>query len=41
MVLLREAYARGRMFSVFVHADMRLEPLRDHPPFRDFIEPKG
>jgi TolB-like protein len=41
MVLLRDAHARGRAFGVFLHRDMDLEPLRDHPPFQDFIEPKG
>jgi len=41
MVLLREAHTRGRPFSVFLHRDMDLEPLRDYPAFREFIEPKG
>ena len=41
MVLLREAYARGRPFTVFLHRDMDLELLRDYPPFQQFIEPKG
>jgi len=41
MVLLREAYARGRPFGVMLHRDMNLEPLRDYRPFQEFIEPKG
>ena len=41
MVLLREAYARGRMFGIYLHRDMDLEPLRDYPPFQEFIKPKG
>jgi serine/threonine protein kinase len=41
MLLLREAHARGRPFSVFLHREMDLEPLRDYPPFQEFIEPKG
>jgi serine/threonine protein kinase/DNA-binding SARP family transcriptional activator/tetratricopeptide (TPR) repeat protein len=41
MVLLREAYARGRSFGITLHRDMDLEPLRDYPPFQEFIEPKG
>ncbi|MDH3458379.1 MAG: hypothetical protein OER90_16170, partial [Gemmatimonadota bacterium] len=41
MVLLREAYARGRMFGIYLHGDMDLEPLRDYPPFQEFIKPKG
>jgi tetratricopeptide (TPR) repeat protein len=40
MVLLRDAYARGRPFGIFLHSDMDLEPLRAFPPFREFIEPK-
>jgi serine/threonine protein kinase/DNA-binding SARP family transcriptional activator/tetratricopeptide (TPR) repeat protein len=41
MVLLREAYARGRPHSVFLHREMDLEPLRDSAPFQEFIKPKG
>jgi hypothetical protein len=41
MVLLREAYARGRPFSVNLHTDMDLEPLHDYPPFQDLLRPKG
>jgi tetratricopeptide (TPR) repeat protein len=41
MELLRDAYARGRAFAVFLHRDMDLEPLRDYPPFQEFIAPKG
>jgi len=41
MVLLREAHARGRPFTVFLHCDMDLEPLHDYPPFQEFLRPKG
>jgi len=41
MVLLREAYARGRPFAVNLHTDMDLEPLHDLPAFQQFIRPKG
>ncbi len=41
MVLLREAHARGRPFVIFLHRDMDLEPLRDHPPFQEFLAPQG
>jgi DNA-binding SARP family transcriptional activator/tetratricopeptide (TPR) repeat protein len=41
MVLLREAYARGRPFGILLHRDLDLEPLRDYPPFQEFIKPKG
>jgi DNA-binding SARP family transcriptional activator/TolB-like protein len=35
--LLREAYVRGRPFSVLLHRDMDLAPLHDYPPFQQFI----
>jgi DNA-binding SARP family transcriptional activator/TolB-like protein len=41
MTLLREAYARGRAVTVFLHRDMDLEPLSDYPPFQEFVAPKG
>jgi hypothetical protein len=41
MALLSEAYARGRLFSVFLHRDMDLEPLHDYPPFQDFLRGDG
>jgi len=41
MLLLREAHARGRPFTVFLHRDMDLEPLHNHRPFQEFIKPKG
>lgn len=41
VALLREAYARGHPFSVLLHRDMDLEPLRDYEPFQQFMEPKG
>ena len=41
MVLLRESYARGRVFTVRLHADMDLEPLRDYLPYQEFMRPKG
>jgi tetratricopeptide (TPR) repeat protein len=41
MELLRDAYARGRAFTIFLHRDMDLEPLRDYPPFQEFMAPKG
>jgi len=41
MALLREAYARGRLFAPGLHRDMDLEPLRDYRPFQEFIAPKG
>ena len=40
MVLLREAYARGRIFNVFLHRDFDLEPLHGYPAFEEFLAPK-
>jgi DNA-binding SARP family transcriptional activator/TolB-like protein/tetratricopeptide (TPR) repeat protein len=37
MELLREAYARGRAFTVLLHRDMDLEPLRQYPPYLRFV----
>jgi tetratricopeptide (TPR) repeat protein len=41
VILLREAYARGRMFEVILHADMDLDPLHGYPPYEEFIKPQG
>jgi tetratricopeptide (TPR) repeat protein len=41
MTLLRDAYARGRMFTLFLHRDMDLEPLHGYQPFEEFVRPKG
>ena len=41
IVLLRDAFARGLPFSVFLHRDMDLEPLRGYPPFEELVKPKG
>jgi tetratricopeptide (TPR) repeat protein len=40
--LLREAYRQGAAspVRVFTHVDFNL-PLRDYPPFQEFISPKG
>jgi serine/threonine protein kinase/tetratricopeptide (TPR) repeat protein len=41
VVLLREAFAQGQRFGPFYHSDPDLEPLRDYPPFRELLRPKG
>jgi tetratricopeptide (TPR) repeat protein len=41
VALLRESFAQGRTYGVYLHRDMDLEPLRDYPPFRELIKPKG
>ncbi|MDH3497905.1 MAG: protein kinase [Gemmatimonadota bacterium] len=40
MVLLREAYDRGRSFDLQLHRDIDLEPLHGYPPFEEFLAPK-
>jgi predicted Zn-dependent protease len=41
--LLRDALAEGAwlFFGLLAHTDMDLEPLRDYPPFQEFMRPKG
>jgi tetratricopeptide (TPR) repeat protein len=41
VALLRESFAQGRTYGVYLHRDMDLEPLRDYPPFRELIKPQG
>jgi hypothetical protein len=41
VALLREAFAQGREYGVYLHRDMDLEPLRDYPPFQELLRPKG
>jgi tetratricopeptide (TPR) repeat protein len=38
---LRDALARGWAYSLPVHRDVDLEPLRGYPPFEEFMRPKG
>ena len=40
--LLHEWSPKGRLFRLFsAHADSRLEPLWDYPPFQELMRPKG
>jgi serine/threonine protein kinase/tetratricopeptide (TPR) repeat protein len=41
VALLRESFAQGREYGVYLHRDVDLEPLRDYPPFQELIKPKG
>jgi tetratricopeptide (TPR) repeat protein len=41
VALLREAWGRGLPYSVHLHRDIDLEPLRGYPPFEEFMRPKG
>ncbi len=38
--LLREAVSQGREYR-YLYEDMDLDPLRDYPPFKELIRPKG
>jgi tetratricopeptide (TPR) repeat protein len=40
LALLREAFAQGLDYGVYLHRDMDLEPLRDYPPFQELLRPK-
>jgi DNA-binding SARP family transcriptional activator/TolB-like protein len=39
--LLREAIAQGQPYGLWLHTDPDLEPLRNHPSFRELVRPKG
>lgn len=41
MALLLEAHAQGTPFGWSWHRDVDLEPLRDFPPFQEFMRPNG
>ena len=38
--LLREAFAQGKPYDLYVHRDIGLEPLRDYAPFQELKRPK-
>jgi tetratricopeptide (TPR) repeat protein len=38
--LLREAFAQGAPYGVYVLSDMDLEPLRDYGPYKELVKPK-
>ena len=38
---LREAFAQGQAYGTRVLIDMDLESLRDYPPFKELLRPKG
>ena len=39
--LLREAFAQGQAFGVWLHSDPALEALHGHAPYEELIKPKG
>jgi tetratricopeptide (TPR) repeat protein len=38
---LRESFREGNHFDLYIHRDIDLESLRDYPPFRELLKPKG
>ena len=41
VALLRAAYAQGFKWWLSLHSEPDLESLRDYPPFRELLRPKG
>jgi tetratricopeptide (TPR) repeat protein len=39
--LLREAFSRGCPWTIDLHADLELKPLRGHPEFEAILNPDG
>jgi tetratricopeptide (TPR) repeat protein len=38
--LLRESFAQGLVYTTYVPRDINFEPIKDYPPFKEFIRPK-
>jgi len=41
VTLLRESFAQGGSYGVYLHNDVDLESLRDYEPFKELLRPKG
>jgi tetratricopeptide (TPR) repeat protein len=39
--LLRESFAQGRVYGVYLHQVIDFEPIKDYPPFKELMRPKG
>ena len=39
--LFRESFAQGRGYGVFLHQLIDFEPIKDYPPFKELMRPKG
>jgi cytochrome c-type biogenesis protein CcmH/NrfG len=39
--LLRESFAEGQQYGVWLHREVTLEPLRGYPPYEELVRPKG
>jgi tetratricopeptide (TPR) repeat protein len=41
VALLRQAFAEGVAYGIWLHCDMDLESLREYRPYRELVRPKG
>lgn len=41
VALLQEAFSNGVQYWINLHRYPFLDPLREYPPFQDFMRPKG
>jgi tRNA A-37 threonylcarbamoyl transferase component Bud32/TolB-like protein len=41
VTLLRQAFAQGLGYGIWLHVDTDLEALRDYKPFKELVRPKG
>jgi len=39
--LLRESFAQGRVYGVFLHQVIDFEPIKEYPPFKELMRPRG
>ena len=39
--LLRESFAQGNPYGIYLHQDFDFEPIKDYPPFKELMRPKG
>jgi len=39
--MLRQAFAEGEQYNIWVHREPALESLRGYPPFEELVRPKG
>jgi hypothetical protein len=39
--LLRESFAQGNRYGTYLHQIIDVEPLKDYPPFKELMRPRG
>jgi tetratricopeptide (TPR) repeat protein len=39
--LLRESFAQGKNYGTYLHQVIDFEPIKDYPPFKELMRPKG